>query len=197
MRSSYIIVVVIVILFASTRVFSISLSHIFALILSIYCISQLNNDDDQKKTAYDDLDYRNEQIGSPSNFYMDANFINYFYNIFMWRALNSDNFDTAIAAVNNILKIEKDSEISNDIQEYDIAYQMAKLAVTMIHGIVYSFKVPKETENLDISLVKLQKLLLKHLEIIKTNYENNNDLVNVNTKYIDDISLPDPFSFDD
>ncbi|KAJ3371233.1 hypothetical protein GGF31_003410 [Allomyces arbusculus] len=121
------------------------------------------------------MEFKLEHLGTPSHFHHDSDLINLFYDLRTWRKLNEYNYDQAIVAVNNILKLE--SEAANlkttCVENYEVARDMAKLALNLVHGFVYSIEHPLIVEKLERVLEKLQEILAGHLHQINLTCQAN------------------------
>lgn len=198
------ILVVLVIVFISTRIIKATAAHVFALIACIYVVSRIQEKTTSEREAFfEDLDYRLAQIGSPPHFYMDVNVINFFYDIYLWRAMNPGNYDAAIAAFDQILAIEENSEerakakdtSSICARSYNQARSAATLVMNMLHGMIYNVAKPIETKALTPMLERAMRLVWKHLAHIRDNCEQSrNGDVNVDTVFIDEPGAPDPWN---
>jgi hypothetical protein len=191
-----------VVLFTSTRLIKAGPSHIFSLMLGYLIIVKLREKEKEGNLSFNEkMDYRNELLSAPSHFHLDANLINLFYSIFGWREKNANNFDHAVAAVNNILKIESDTEkdLERCVDNYEIAFDQSKIALNMIHGFVYTLDHPLLIKKLKKVLVRLQQLLERHLQNIRDNCEITEEKKatrDVNSRFIEDSQGPKPFDGD-
>ncbi len=190
------VIIACAILYLCTRVVKINLGHIFALGACYIIITNLRKKELQENVTFNqETDYRLELLGSPSHFHMDINIINLFYNIYGWRQRNANNFDHAIKAVNNVLRIDQETSIplQRCVDNYEIAYDQTKIAMNMMHGFVYAIDHPLLVKKLKKVLVRLNQLLERHLQNIQKNCEKTEakkESVDVNTRYIEDAIGP-------
>lgn len=193
------VLVALLVLYISTKIVKATTGHIFALLcvyLLINFISKKSSEDFTQMNQ--EIDYRNEVLGAPTYFYLDVNIINLFYNLSNWRSKNPDNFDSAILAVNNVLKIRQDSEkpLLRCVDNYEIARDQAKIAMNFIHGFIYSIDQPLLVEKLKNTLSRLEQLLERHLLFIEekcNTIEKNKSSIDVNSRFIEDSSGPKAF----
>ena len=190
------VVIALLILYASTRVFHAGAGHIFALILTYLVVTNLEKTSSETFADFNrELDYKNESLGVPSHFHYDANLINLFYDLLDWRRMNANNFDVCLNAVNNILIIEKDSEkgIERCVDNYEVARDQMLEAMNLMHGFVYSLDHPLYVKKLKNVLPTLQQLLMRHVTAIQENCVKNTNGININTRFIEDANGPKPF----
>lgn len=187
------VIVAIIVFFVSTRIIHAGPTHIFALIVLIGIIYKLEKDRlEESLTSNEELDYRSEKIGNPEYFYRDPNFINLFYDILKWKNLNPTNYNNAVKSIDNVLRIEHDTEIgvANCIANYNIANEQAGIAINMIHGFTYVLDHPILLSKLKNVLQRLRELLERHIRLIRE-YCNKTDTV----KSIEDPN--GPFGYDE
>jgi hypothetical protein len=174
-------------------------SHIFALLAGYIIIQKLQQQEQESFSTFNqEMDYRLDLLGSPSHFHKDTDIINLFFNIYSWRERNENNFDLAIKATNNVLSIEADSEkpLIRCFDNYDIAYDQAKIAINFVHGFIYSITEPLLVTKLKKVLKRLQQLLERHLVKIRANCEGIEllkDSIDVNSRFIEDSYAPKPY----
>lgn len=198
--SDFIYVVIgLAIVYVSTRVLNAGTGHIFALILGYFLITHLKDIEKKEYITYNqETDYRLELLGAPSHFHLDINLINLFFSIIEWRKKNANNFDNAIKAVNNILKVREDSEkpLLRCVDNYEIAVDQSKIAMNMIHGLVYSIDHPILSKKLKKVLFRLQQLLERHIVAIEKNCqitESKKKTIDVNSRFIEDSNGPSAY----
>lgn len=187
------------IIFVSTRLLKAGTSHIFALLAVYLIIQKLSEKETLENVSFnEDMEYRLKILGSPSQFYRDANLINLFYNIYGWRSLNPNNFDHALKAINNILQIESDSEkpLKRCVDNYDVAHDQRNLALNLVHGFIYSLDNPILVTKLKKVLKRLQILLERHIVNIQKNcqmLEDKKSSIDVHSRFIEDANGPKPY----
>lgn len=187
----YIIITVIVVML-STRVFTINTGHLLAFFVSGLIVYYLQTSRDQDDLDFNaTMEYRLEALGAPSHFHLDTNLINLFYNILPWRKLNANNFDQALSSVNTVLKIEKDTNqtVEMCVGNYEVAFDNSKLAMNFVHSFVYSIDHPLMVKKLRNVLQRLQQLLERHLDRIRDNcdkQENAKPTRNILSRFIED-----------
>ena len=133
------VLVALAILVVSTKVLNANPSHIFALLVTAFVVMQMmKRNTTEVVDLNQEMDYRNQLLGTPEFFYLDANIINLFFNIFAWREFNPNNFDLAIIAVNNVLRVEIDSEkgLQRGVDNYEVAVDYSNDALNLIHGFI-------------------------------------------------------------
>lgn len=193
-------VIVLLLFYVSTSILKVSTGHIFAIIVAIIIIYKLDKDDKENTINFnEEIDYRNEMLGTPSFFYKDPNFINLFYDIINWKKLNPNNFNNAIISVNNVLQIEDDSEkpLINCVDNYQVANEQAAIAINMVHGFTYVLDNPLLIKKLKNVLKRLRELLERHITQIKKNCDNIEDKKesrDINSRFVDDTN--GPFAYD-
>lgn len=193
------LLIALAILFISTRVIQAKASHIFAVLLGYLIISKLREKEVTETLNFNqNIDYRNELLSSPSHFHMDVNIINLFFSIFGWRNKNANNYDNAVKAVNNILRLEADTEgkLERCVDNYEVAFDQSKTALNLIHGFVYTLDHPLLIKKLKKVLARLQQLLQRHLENIRKNCQISEDIKDgrdTNSRFIEDAEGPKPF----
>ena len=122
-------------LYISTRLMKAGPSHIFALIAGYIIIQKLQRQEQESFSSFNqEMDYRLDLLKTFGHFHKDTDIINLFFNIYAWRERNENNFDLAIKAVNNILRVEADSEkpLVRCLDNYDIAYDQSKVALNLV-----------------------------------------------------------------
>lgn len=169
----------------------INLGHVVALVAAYLVIQRLQKDQTKETSSFiDDTKLKWQAIGYPSHFYLDPNFIILFYDILEWRNLNPNNYDVAVKAINNVLKITEESRQLqyHCVDNYEVAMDQRKLALNMMYGFVHSMDYRKVYQDkLRSVLQRLMVLLERHLDIIRENCKNLSDKdVNVKTRYIID-----------
>lgn len=193
------IVLVLFIVYISTRVLQANFSHLFALIICWFVLKALYEKVDKDSSEFNkDIDYKYGIIGNPSNFYLDVNFITLFYSFYGWENLNPHNYLEAIKACNNILQIEQDSEkpLQRCVDNYQIALSQSKIALNMVHGFIFSIHDKLLIEKLKKILKRLQQLLTRHLVKIQRNcekIENSKEKRDVTSAFIEDTDEAKPY----
>lgn len=193
------VAIALTILFVSTRLVKAGTSHIFALLAAYLIIRNLRQQEQESLSTFNqEMDYRLDMLGTPSHFYRDTDIINLFYNIYGWRSRNENNFALAVKAVNNVLVIEADSEkpLYRCVDNYEVAYDQAKIALNMIHGFVYVISEPLVVAKLKKVLGRLKQLLERHLSNIRRNcekLESEKPSIDVNSRFVEDAYGPKPY----
>lgn len=193
------VIIALIVIFTSTRLIRAGPSHIFALACIYIIVTTLQQQESQSTLSFNHkMDYKLDMLGSPSNLHRDSNLINLFYDIYGWRALNANNFDNAIKAVNNVLQIESDSEkpLKRCVDNYEVAVDQRNIAMNLIHGFIYSIDQPILVTKLKKVLIRLQDLLERHLSNIQRNcetLEQKKGGIDVNTRFIEDAKGPKPY----
>src|SRR5215203_4369901 len=100
------VITVAVIFYLCTRVFNIRVGHILALLLSVIILYKIQNDQTNETMDFNTMmEFQLQAIGNPSHFHYDTDIVRLFYNLLPWRKLNPNNYDTAIEAINSVLKL--------------------------------------------------------------------------------------------
>ena len=193
------VIITVFLFFTSTRILSANTTHIFALILIYLVLTRVQAK--EAETGMDvnqDMDYKLEMLGAPLYFHVDVNFINLFFDIFGWREKNPNNFDHAIKSVNNVLKLETDTEkpLKRCMDSYEVAFDQGKIALNMMHGFVYVLDHPLKIEKLKKVLTRLQQLLERHLAKMRENcdvLENAKESLDIDSKFVQDSHGPKPY----
>lgn len=187
------------ILFLSTRILNAGPAHIFALLLGGLIITHLKQQGANETMTFNtEMDYRNGMLSTPSHFYQDTNLINLFFSIYGWRKLNAYNYDAAIAAANNVLQLEEDSEnqLERCVDNYEVAYEQSRICLNYVHSFVYSVQQPLLVKKLKAVLARLQQLLERHLVNIQRNCERDElakPTRDLNSRFIEDAHGPKPY----
>jgi hypothetical protein len=144
------------------------------------------------------VEARWKSLGSPSHLYNDVNLVNLFYNIMPWRKMNAYNFDQAVIAVNNVLKLENETFNMTEfcVDNYDVAMEQVSLAMNLVHGFILSMEEPLLVQKLKNVLKRLRTLLERHLDVIRNNckvQEKNKGQPNIYSRFIQDGKGVKPF----
>lgn len=191
------IVIVTFVLF--TRVFKVGIGHVFALVLCLVILFKVHQEEKVDDNSFlTQVEARWKSLGSPSHLYHDVNIVNLFYNMLPWRKLNAYNYDQAIAAVNNVLKLESETYDMTEfcVDNYDVAMEQVSLSMNLVHGFIYSLEEPLLVQKLRNVLKRLRSLLERHLDVIRGNckmQEKNKGRPNIYTRYIQDAKSVKPF----
>jgi len=187
------------VLLTSTRLVKAGTSHVFAVIIAYFIITKLQEQEKTSSLSFnEEMDYRLDMLGTPSHFHLDADIINLFFNIYGWRKKNPYNFDHAIKAVNNILRIEVDTgkDLKRCVDNYNVAYDQKNTAMNLMHGFIYNIDHPMLVAKLKKVLSRLQQLLERHLVTIQNNCEvteSKKVTIDVNSRFIEDAHGPKPY----
>ena len=144
------------------------------------------------------MDYRIDMLGNPSHFHLDTNLINLFFSIYGWRKLNPSDFENAVKAANNVLRLREDSEktLQRCVDDYEVAYSQSKLCLNYVHSFIYSIREPLLVKKLKNVLARLQQLLERNLVTIQKHCEEM-ELAkprrDVDSRFIEDADGPKPF----
>ncbi len=193
------VIIALVVLFVSTRILKAGPAHIFALLLGGVIITHLQQKSSNDLMSFNaEMDYRNGLLGTPSHFYLDTNLINLFYSIYTWRQLNAKNFDSAVQAANNVLRLREDSEnqLQRCVDNYEIAYEQSRACLNYIHTFTYAVQQPLLVKKLKAVLARLQQLLERTLVGMQQNCEKiemEKPQRDVNSRFIEDSVGPKPF----
>jgi hypothetical protein len=193
------VLIVLGIIWISTRVMRVGLGHIFALLAAYLIIDALRKRERESSLSFNqEMDYRLDMLGAPSHFHTDINIVNLFYSIYGWRERNAYNFDHAIKATNNVLQIEFESglKLQRCVDNYEVAQDQRNIALNMMHGFIYSLDHPLLVTKLKRVLQRLQELLEKHMVIIQKHcekFENDKDGVDIHSRFIEDAHGPKPY----
>jgi hypothetical protein len=191
-------IVIAVSVYFCTRVFNVNTGHILAFLLCAVIIWKIQQEEDKESMDFNTtLEYQLQTIGNPSHFHWDTDLVRLFFNLLPWRKLNANNYDTAIEAVNSVIRIEDDTNLTTEhcVNNYDVAFDKAKLAMNLVHGFVYSIEHPQLVKKLKLVLTRLQLLLEKHLDIIRGQckfQEEQKGTPNVHSRYIEDAKTVKP-----
>ncbi|KAJ3348380.1 hypothetical protein GGF32_006244 [Allomyces javanicus] len=179
--------------FMFTRVFAIGQGHILAFVTTVLVVYLIQQHETTESFSFNSsMEAKLTALGSPSHFHVDSDLINLFHDLQPWRALNPYNYDQAIAAVNNVLRIEVESAgmTTHCIDNYQVAQDMVKLAMNLVHGFVYAMDHHLVIEKLERVLIRLQDLLAGHLHQILTTCNANERIkgTDIHSKYVQDES---------
>ncbi len=184
----------VVILYLSTRIIKAGTGHIFALLLAGMIIYKLQGKESETFSSNnEEADYMLRVIGNPSHFHLDVNFVLLFFDVNDWKKRNPNNYHHAIQAVNNVLKIEEDSEkgLKRCPDNYEVAFDQAKTALNLMHGYVYVMSDKLLLDKLKKVLARLQQLLHRHLGKIRGNCRSIEE-----RKPTKDVHSREPASYD-
>jgi hypothetical protein len=175
----------------STRILKATSSHVFALLLSafvVYFYKNIRANDTAGFHAV--MERRYSAIGEPSHLHMDSNLINILFVLLEWRRLNPDAYDNLVDAVNNVLRIEAESQNLREgcYRNFQVASEQTRAAMNHTHAFVYSIE-RGDVDRLSTVLDQLSRLLQRHLRTIKENCDRQ-------TADVQTTSSPPDFRFD-
>ena len=193
------IVLFLSVMYISVNVIKAKAGHIFGIVIASYLIYQINQKNQEEFGNFNkELDSKLELIGNPSNFYIDANFINLYYSIYAWKSLNPSNYTASINAVNNVLQLELDTGkgLKDCKFNYDVAYTQSRLALNTLNGLNLNIDNKLMFTKLKTVIERLHELLTRHLYIIKSNCdksESKKSSLDINSRFIQDLDGPKGF----
>ena len=196
------VLIAISIFYVCTRLVRISHGHIFALLLTAawwYRSSLSSMEKDGTETAtFQQIDGQIRALGSPKHFYVDTNAVDFFYDYIGWRALNPDNFDRSIEAIDNMLRILLDTEkpLERCVDHYHIAADFGSLALNLFHGFSHVVDDKVLIAKLKRALSRLEGLVTKYLRQMKHNcaaIERGKGRRDVNWSFVHDSDVPHPY----
>ncbi len=188
-NGTYVLIVVSV-FYVSTRLIRANTSHIFALMLATFGVYIVWKKTQESISNFNEtLDVKMALLGDPPFLYMDANLINLFHDILPWRTKAPNNFDLALKAVGNVLKIERDAEgpMTRCADQFSLAREQEKLAMNLVHSFVYVLDNKVLVEKLKVVLQRLHQLLERHMATISRHCdakERAKDTPDINTGII-------------
>ena len=194
---------VVAVFYVCTRVLKIGTGHIFALLITAALLLKMRKTEStSKENLYERIDNKIVAIGSPSWFYVDSNAVDFFYDYLGWRALNPDNYDRCVEAIDNMLRILLDTEkpLIRCVDHYHIAADYGSTALNLMHGFVYVISEPLIITKLERGLVRLEGLIAKYLRQMKHNcaaIERGKGRRDVNWSYIPEAVVPKPYDSTD
>lgn len=149
---------------------------------------------DKRKSTLEDindqLDYKLKSIyPQPQNLHMDANLVNLFYNIKDYRRYNSEAYDNALIAVDNVLKVVSEIEVGvyHCSENLDVVRDNVYKALNYLAAIIYRIPIPK------ISALKYQRvmnalhiILRRHIDDIyhRCKLYYSSKPIDINTKFV-------------
>lgn len=149
---------------------------------------------DQKKhtisTVNKELVYRLRSLTPrPSNFHMDADLINLFYNIKEFRAYNTEAYDQSLIAIDNMLKIcsEIQAGIYHCKDNLDVVRDQANKAINHLHTVIYKSPIPKAaTLKVQKSLKALQIILRRWIDemVLICQKQYKDKPINIDTHFV-------------
>lgn len=189
----------IVIFYLCTRVLKIGTGHVFALLITSAMLwTARANDSAGKMRMYQRLEDQIRAIGRPKYLYVDSNAVDFFYDYLGWRALNPDNYDRCVEAVDNMLRILVDTEkpLVRCVDHYQIAAEFGSVALNMMHGFVYVVDQPVLMKKLNRALYRLEGLVTKYLKQMRRNcaaIERGKGRRDVNWSFVPEDDVPHPY----
>jgi hypothetical protein len=125
----------------------------------------------------------------PENFHMDPDIINLFYNIREFKTLNSEAYDQAVIAVDNMLKIVSEIEagVYHCKENLDLVREQMYKALNHLHTMIYKVPVPKLiVMKLQRTLKALHVILRRHVDdvvdICQRQYKERG--IDINTHFV-------------
>lgn len=184
-------IIVLVSLFTFTRVFRIGSGHILAVIVSALIVWYVFNRSQSEQFGFlSSMEEKLNALGNPSHFHHDADLINLFFSIRNWRNLNPDNFDQAVTATNNVLRLVEESRFLRKqcIDSYHVAKDLAQLSLNLVHGFIYNIEHQELVTKLENVLERLQFLLGGQLNLMLERCMDHEKRkgINVDSKFVID-----------
>ena len=140
----------------------------------------------------EELDYRlNTFIPRPQNLYLDANLINFFFDIREMKDYNQQAYINAMKEADALLKLRND--IDNGVYwckyNYDVAYQKYQAAMNQLQSLIFDTPgTTATTQKYQKALQKFQVLLRRHIDHIiqKCNKQYKSNPMTIDTMPIID-----------
>lgn len=179
------------VMFAVTQIFRPNLIHLSGLAAAAIVIYYHI---DKKRSTIDDvyskLDFRLKTLyPEPQNFHMDSDIINIFHNIKEMRDYNSEAYDNALIAVDNLLKIESEIEVGvyHCGENHDIVVAQMYKALNELASMIIKTPIPKATTIKYMKTMRALHIILRRhvddvVEICKNQYASRP--IDINTKFI-------------
>ena len=207
LRSTYLLIFI-VITYLFSNVFSLSISNIFGIILSLFLIQELYlYENTIKEDINEDLMFKLKHINktlkdSDSFLYLDPDLINLIYSIRDYEEYNPLIYKKVIITTNYILRILNDMNnldennrmvLKDPISDLKTAQKMVNLGSNYFHSFIYN--LPNDTDyskKYKNSMFRYRVLLKRIIDIMKNKCkEHNKDSVTtIYTKFIPDFEGP-------
>lgn len=195
----YYIVIILTFILLSNYI-PITLKHVVGLLIGICFVYYLQ--EGKRATVIDKLKTTEIMMESiiprPSFFYIDANLIEFAYNMMSYRKYNTKAFSKMVEAIDHLLQIRMDIEnpaLQNCTETFQVAMDMKNTALNELHSIIHSVPTDEEhiLETKLLNAVKtLQLFLQRHLDEMTEICNTRTDAKgwNISTKRIDKYAIP-------
>lgn len=179
------------IMFVMTKIFQPTLVHIAGVVAAIILIYFRI---DMKRSTLEDinseLDFRLKSLyPEPQNFHMDADIINIFHNIKEMRNYNSEAYDNALIAVDNMLKIISEIEVGvyHCAENHDLVVDQMYKALNHLASMIIKTPIPKATTIKYMKMMNALHIILRRhvddvVDICRKQYASRP--VDINTKFL-------------
>jgi hypothetical protein len=141
-------VVVVAVFFIVTRIVRPTAMQLVAAVLAaIIVFYRVDRRNTTTERAYTELEYRLKELyPKPENFHMDADILNFYYNMKDFRKYHSEGYDESLVAVDNMLKIisEMEAGVYHCKDNLDIVKDQMNKALNHFQAII--FKLPSDVE---------------------------------------------------
>jgi hypothetical protein len=179
------------VMFVVTRVFKPTFIHVIGIIAAVLLIYY--RIDERRSTLSninDELDFRLKTLyPEPQNLHMDADLVNIFHNIKEMRDYNSEAYDNALIAVDNMLKIESEIEagVYHCAENLDLVIDQMYKALNQMASMIIKTPIPKALTLKYMKTMKaLHIILRRHVDdcynLCKKEYARRP--IDINTKFI-------------
>ena len=144
------------------------LSGILASIGAVYYLNRYRKS--KISTLNEELEYKlNSIVPRPDYLYIDADLVNFFYNIREFRDYNPLSYDSCLRSVDNLLHLETDAEKNTEMcfYDFDSAKDSMFKALNKLQTLI--FRTPLSPVTLDKyqdALSKLHLVLKRHTDNI-------------------------------
>ena len=125
----------------------------------------------------------------PANFHMDSDIINLFYNIRDFKTMNSEAYDQALIAVDNMLKVVSEIEagVYHCKENLDIVRDQMNKAMNHLHTIIYKAPVPKSVILKYMKSLKALHIILRRhvdhvVDVCQKQYKDRG--IDINTHFV-------------
>jgi len=163
-------VVVVFVMFVMTRIIQPTWLQLVALAIGLLFV--FYRADRRRSTtdmAYSELKLRLKELyPKPENFHMDADILNFYYNMKDFRKIHSEGYDESLVACDNMLKIisEMEGGVYNCKENLDIVKDQMNKALNHFQTII--FKLPS-----DINYQRRHKRALNALQVMLRRHVDN------------------------
>lgn len=207
LRSTYLLIFI-VITYLFSDIFSLSISSIFGILLSLFLIQELYLYDstiknDKNKDLMKKLDYLNTTLKESESFlYLDPDIINLLYSVKDYEQYNSLIYRKVIVTTNYILRLVNDMSnvdennnmiMKDPVSDLKTAQKLVNIGSNYFHSFIYN--LPNDTDystKYKNSLFRYRLLLKRIIDTMKIKCREHisNSKTTIYTKFIPNFEGP-------